>query len=66
MNDRETLLEMFKKNNIKFMIFEKFDEDIPHTELDKLTITIEDGYAGLVTCFEFDKENNLIRVGAWE
>lgn len=57
---------MFKKNNIKFMIFEKFDEDIPHTELDKLTITIEDGYAGLVTCFEFDKENNLIRVGAWE
>lgn len=53
MNDRETLIAMFRRANIKF---EERDGDI----------IVESGYIGFASHFEFNKDGSLKSLGAYE
>lgn len=57
MTDYEKLIAMFNKAKIAY------DTD---ANKDGKTITVEAGYIGFASVFEFDKEENLLKVGAYD
>lgn len=60
MTDREILVEMLTKRGIVF------SEEEPVNHGNPKPISIESGYAGLVSWFIFEEDGSLQSVSAWE
>lgn len=68
MTDYEKLIAMFNKANISFntdtsIVYHNGEVLLPKKGK---TITVEAGYVGFMSVFEFDGEENLLKVGAYE
>ena len=68
MTDYEKLIAMFNKANISYHTNTSIVHHNGEVLLPKKgkTITVEAGYVGFISVFEFDKEENLLTVGAYE
>ena len=58
MNDQEKMIEMLTRAGIAFTVTALLDGLV--------TLTVEGGYAGFYTEFEFGVDGALLRVSAWE
>lgn len=57
MTDKEILLDMFKRRQIKYQEYTRKGED---------AISIEAGYAGFFSEFKFNEKGDLLSVEAYE
>ena len=60
MTDKETIVEMLTRAKIAF------EEDELTFKKGKTSITVERGYAGFCSVFEFNPDGSLKDLGAWE
>jgi hypothetical protein len=72
MTDKQIILDMIKratvdglkKNSGRFKGADSLSSF--YIEKDKNSVTVYSGYSGFCTSFEFDKDGNLIFIGAYE
>lgn len=63
MTDRETIVQMLTRANIKYSESAREKEDRSKADF---FLTVEDGYVGFEVIFEFRADGSLMRLAAWE